>query len=297
VTLNAANTNLGRYIYIYWADTTKFNVSTVVVLAVCLPVLVHAFTMYLRAAHVEHHLPTLRSLIHANPLGVFTTALESSNYPFLQSSHIPWILDVQDESSETELGVLRGHMARANPQAKSLIEHLSTAAGDENYSPGPRKLERDVMVLFNEPAHHYVTPKFYVDTKPSTGKVVPTWNYAAVQVYGKLSVYYDTKDQSTDEFLSNAVADLSRFAETQVMGYDKPWRVEDAPGNYVDLLKKAIIGIEIEITEMGGKWKMSQEMKGADNQGVEDGFNALGTDLGRQMAEMVRSRRKGEQKS
>lgn len=251
--------------------------------------------MYLRAAHAEHHLPTLRSLIRANPLGIFTTAIDSPEFPFLQSSHIPWVLDVQDENSETELGVLRGHMARANPQAKSLIEHLS--AKDTASAAGPRKLERDVMVLFNGPAHHYVTPKFYVDTKPSTGKVVPTWNYAAVQVYGKLSVYYDTKDQSTDAYLSKAVADLSQLAETQIMGYERPWKVEDAPGSYIDLLKKAIIGIEIEITDMGGKWKMSQEMKGADSQGVEDGFNALGTDEGRQVAEMVRSRRKGEQKS
>lgn len=256
--------------------------------------------MYLRAAHAEHHLPTLRSLIRANPLGIFTTAIDSPNFPFLQSSHIPWILDVQDEDSETELGVLRGHMARANPQAKSLIEHLSpsdTGSGASPATTGPRKLERDVMVLFNGPAHHYVTPKFYVDTKPSTGKVVPTWNYAAVQVYGKLSVYFDAKDPSTDAFLSTAVADLSQLAETKIMGYERPWQVGDAPGSYIDLLKKAIIGIEIEVTDMGGKWKMSQEMKGGDNQGVEDGFNALGTEEGRQIAEMVRTRRKGEQKS
>ncbi|POS74175.1 transcriptional regulator [Diaporthe helianthi] len=245
-------------------------------------------------------------------MSIFTTAIDSPNFPFLQSSHIPWILDVQDQDSETELGVLRGHMARANPQAKSLIEHLSSSLSGANTSEcsrddtsapaprlgGPRRLERDVMVLFNGPAHHYVTPKFYVDTKPATGKVVPTWNYAAVQVYGKLSVYYDTaKDSSTDAFLTKAVADLSRLAETEIMGYERPWKVEDAPGSYVELLKKAIIGIEIEITDMGGKWKMSQEMKGRDSQGVEDGFNALGTDEGRQIAEMVRSRRKGEQNS
>lgn len=247
--------------------------------------------------HAEKHLPTLRALIRANPLGIFTTAIDSPNFPFLQSSHIPWILDVQDEDSETELGVLRGHMARANPQAKSLIEHLSTGNSSTPSTTSPRKLERDVMVLFNGPAHHYMTPKFYVDTKPATGKVVPTWNYAAVQVYGKLSVYYDTKDQSTDSFLSKAIADLSQLAETQIMGYEKPWQVGDAPGNYIDLLKKAIIGIEIEITDMGGKWKMSQEMKDGDSQGVEDGFNALGTEEGRQIAEMVRTRRKGEQTS
>lgn len=252
--------------------------------------------MYLRGVHAEHHLPTLRAFIRANPLGIFTTAIDSPNFPFLQSSHIPWILDVQDDNSETELGTLRGHMARANPQSKSLIEHLSASA-PPTATTGPRKLERDVMVLFNGPAHHYVTPKFYVDTKPATGKVVPTWNYAAVQVYGKLSVYYDTRDPSTDAFLSRAVADLSQLAETQIMGYERPWQVGDAPGSYVELLKKAIIGIEIEITDMGGKWKMSQEMKEGDNQGVEDGFNALGTEEGKKMAGMVRTRRKVEQKS
>ncbi|KAI3390572.1 hypothetical protein diail_9183 [Diaporthe ilicicola] len=251
--------------------------------------------MYLRAAHAEHHLPTLRALIRANPLGIFTTAIDSPSFPFLQSSHIPWILDIQDDESETELGVLRGHMARANPQAKSLVEHLSSSG--EGGAAGPRKLERDVMVLFNEPAHHYVTPRFYVDTKPSTGKVVPTWNYAAVQVYGKLSVYYDTESEATDAFLSEAVADLSQLAETQIMGYERPWQVGDAPASYVDLLKKAIIGVEIEITDMAGKWKMSQEMKGGDSRGVEDGFNALGTEGGKQMAEMVRTRRKVEQRS
>ncbi|KAJ0108976.1 hypothetical protein J7T55_005524 [Diaporthe amygdali] len=253
--------------------------------------------MYLRAVHAENHIPTLRAFIRANPLGIFTTAIDSPNFPFLQSSHIPWILDVQDEGSETELGVLRGHMARANPQAKSLIQHLSSAEDSAASTMSPRKLERDVMVLFNGPAHHYVTPKFYVDTKPATGKVVPTWNYAAVQVYGKLSVYFDTKSESTNTFLSKAIADLSQLAETQIMGYEKPWQVEDAPSNYIDLLRKAIIGIEIEITDMGGKWKMSQEMKEGDNQGVEAGFNALDTEVGKKMAEMVKTRRKVEQQS
>ncbi|KAL1859043.1 hypothetical protein Daus18300_009681 [Diaporthe australafricana] len=256
--------------------------------------------MYLRAAHAEQHIPTLHALIRANPLGIFTTAIDSPNFPFLQSSHIPWILDIEDEDSETELGVLRGHMARANPQAKSLIQHLNGSSGDNSAaatSGAPRRLERDVMVLFNGPAHHYVTPKFYVDTKPATGKVVPTWNYAAVQVYGKLKVYYDAKSEATDAYLSKAVADLSQLAETQIMGYEKPWSVGDAPPNYIDLLKKAIIGVEIEITDMGGKWKMSQEMKNGDSQGVEDGFNALGTDEGKQMAEMVKTRRKVEQKA
>ncbi|KAK0647948.1 hypothetical protein DIS24_g7228 [Lasiodiplodia hormozganensis] len=247
--------------------------------------------MYLRAAHAERHIPTLRAFIRDNPLGIFTTAIDSASFPFLQSSHIPFLLDVQDDSSETELGVLRGHMARANPQAKALMEHLKSAANPNDADAGlPQTLSRDVMVLFNAPAHHYVTPKFYTTTKPSTGKVVPTWNYAAVQAYGRATVYFDSKAASTEAFLTKQVAELSQLSETKIMGYEKPWKVDDAPKAYTDALKKAIIGIEIEITDLGGKWKMSQEMGVGDRQGVVDGFEALGTEVGGKVAGMVRER-------
>ncbi|KAL1635330.1 hypothetical protein SLS56_001753 [Neofusicoccum ribis] len=241
--------------------------------------------MYLRAAHAERHIPSLRAFIRANPLGIFTTAIDSPSFPFLQSSHIPWILDVGNDDSETELGVLRGHMARANPQAKALMEHLKSENGDSDL---PQKLTRDVMILFNGPVHHYVTPKFYAETKPDTGKVVPTWNYSAVQAYGKLTVYYNSKAQSTSDFLDKQIAELSHQSETRIMGYEKPWKVDDAPSSFVDALKKAIIGIEIEITDLGGKWKMSQEMKEGDRQGVINGFEALGSEEGKKIAETVR---------
>ncbi|EKG11949.1 Negative transcriptional regulator [Macrophomina phaseolina MS6] len=262
--------------------------------------------MYLRAIHAEHHIPTLRAFIRAHPLGIFTTAIASPSnaFPLLQSSHIPWLLDVGDESSETELGVLRGHLARANPQSKAMIEHLSAqqqaAAAGEG---APRTLEHDVLILFNAPAHHYVSPKFYVETKPATGKVVPTWDYAAVQVYGKARVYFDARSGATDAFLQKAVADLSERSEREIMGHEQPWRVEDAPKPYVEALKKAIIGVEVEITDMAGKWKMSQEMPEGDRKGVASGFEALGSELGREVAEMVRERedlmvrRKAEEKA
>ncbi|KAK7448812.1 hypothetical protein VKT23_013542 [Stygiomarasmius scandens] len=249
--------------------------------------------MYLRTAHAEHDIPTLQAFIRANPLGIFTTAIESPSDHFLQSSHIPWILDVSDEQSPTELGKLRGHMARANPQAKAIISDL-TSGSSKDTSP---KLSRDVLVLFNGPAHHYVTPKFYTETKPSTGKVAPTWNYAAVQVYGRATIYFDARAEETDAFLSRAVADLSHFSETSIMGYEKPWSVNDAPESFIALLKKAIIGIEIEITDMDGKWKMSQEMKEGDHEGVIKGFEALGTELGQVMADTVRQRGELAQKS
>ncbi|KAF2145317.1 uncharacterized protein K452DRAFT_283675, partial [Aplosporella prunicola CBS 121167] len=248
--------------------------------------------MYLRAIHTERHIPTLRGFIRANPLGIFTTAIDSPSFPFLQSSHIPFILDVQDESSETELGILRGHMARANPQAKALVEHLKSTQGseDDNKSGSPLQLSRDVMILFNGPMDHYITPKFYTESKPATGKVVPTWNYSAVQAYGKITVYFDSKAPSTDSFLSKQVAEFTHQSETQIMGYEKPWKVDDAPPPYIDALKKAIIGIEIEIKDMAGKWKMSQEMTAGDRQGIANGFDNLGTEEGKQMAETVRER-------
>ncbi|KAL0261582.1 hypothetical protein SLS55_003012 [Diplodia seriata] len=247
--------------------------------------------MYLRAAHAEHHLPTLRAFIRANPLGIFTTALPSpaQTFPLLQSSHVPFLLDIGDESSETELGTLRAHIARANPQSKAMIESLSSQK-ENGTNTGPRTLEQDVLILFNAPVHHYVTPKFYRATKPATGKVVPTWDYAAVQVYGRAKIYFDSKDPATDAYLAKQVADLSRMAETEVMGYEKPWEVADAPAPYVDALKKAIVGVEVEVTSMAGKWKMSQELAEGDREGVVKGFEGLGSEVGSEMARVVKER-------
>jgi transcriptional regulator len=241
--------------------------------------------MYLRAAHAEQNIAALQHFIRANPLGIFTTAIDSKSFPFLQSSHIPWVLDVDETNEKDHLGVLRGHVARANPQAKALIEHLT--ANDT------QTLSRDIMILFNGPAHHYVTPKFYRETKPATGKVVPTWNYSAVQVYGRATILHDTKAAATATFLDKQIRDLSMQSEVGIMEYkDKPWQVDDAPISYVELLKKAIIGVQIEITDIGGKFKMSQEMVVGDQEGVISGFEALGSDVGNEIARTVRERGK-----
>ena len=247
--------------------------------------------MYLRDVHAEKHLPTLYQFIQKNPLGLLTTALESKTFQFLQTSHIPWVLDVPNDGDETKLGTLRGHIARANPQAKALIETATAAPESEVKPDGTYTVTRDALVLFNGPAHHYVTPKFYTETKPKTGKVVPTWNYSAVQVYGRATIFYDTKANSTHTFLDKQIRDLTNHGEGNIMGHkEKPWEVEDAPESYVEILKKAIIGIEIEISDIGGKWKMSQEMSVGDREGVAIGFGSLNTELGADMAETVRSR-------
>ncbi|KAG9036656.1 hypothetical protein FRB95_008240 [Tulasnella sp. JGI-2019a] len=250
--------------------------------------------MYLRPIHTELHLPTLYTFIRSNPLGVLTTALKSPSHPLLQSSHIPWVLDLPSspELSTLEGGEvrLRGHIARANPHAKALIEAASANGVEVN------KLQEEVMILFTHSTHHYVTPKFYVETKPTTRKVVPTWNYAAVQAYGTATIYYSSADPEAGAFLTKQVQDLSRLAEEEVMGFDgkegreDPWSVDEAPKSYVELLKKGIIGVEITVTRLHGKWKMSQELGAGDRDGTIKGFEDLGTPEGEKMAAIIRER-------
>ncbi|KAI1133011.1 transcriptional regulator PAI 2-type [Nemania abortiva] len=247
--------------------------------------------MYLRGVHAESSIRVLRQLIRDHPLGVLTTAIRSKSAPFILSSHIPFVLDVKDEDSEEELGVLRGHIARQNPQSKVLIE-----AAQASPASAPNVLEEEVLVLFTAPVQHYVTPKFYTETKPTTGKVVPTWNYAAAQAYGRAKIYWDHKSDESIAFLSKQISDLSEHAETSIMGYtgtgdrQKSWKVSDAPERFVELLQKNIIGIEIELDRLEGKFKMSQEMSEGDRQGVIKGFDNMGTDMGRAVSEIVKER-------
>lgn len=247
--------------------------------------------MYFNRDHVETSIPVLRQLVHDNPLGVLTTAIRSEIAPFILSSHIPFILDVQNAGSPDELGVLRGHMARQNPQSKVLIEAAQAVS-----ATGSSVLEEEVLVLFTASAQHYVTPKFYTETKPATGKVVPTWNYAAVQAYGRIRVYWDHKSDESVGFLSTQTAALSEHTETTVMGYTGkgdnpgPWKVSDAPERYIELLQKNIIGIEIKLDRLEGKFKMSQEMPLGDRQGVVKGFANLGTETGRAVSNVVKER-------
>ena len=250
--------------------------------------------MYLRAVHAELNIPTLRRFIHENPLGLLITALpgSASNFPTIQCTHIPWLLDVKDDSSETELGNLRGHLAKPNPHSKALTE----AARATSPTGSNGHLKEEVSVVFNGPAHHYVTPKFYVETKPATGKVVPTWNYSAVQAYGIATILWDSQAPETGDFLSKQISELSQHAESNMMGYTgvdgrkKAWGVTDAPERFIDLLKKNIIGVEIEVTRLEGKWKMSQELPKGDREGVVKGFEELSSEVGDKVARTVEER-------
>ena len=162
--------------------------------------------MYLRAIHSDATIAELRHLIRSNPLGIITTAISSKLYPKVLSSHMPFLLEDPDENDTDSFGTLRGHLARANPQSKTMIDEVKprTTQGEAAY------LEEEVLVLFTSSTQHYITPKFYTATKPDTGKVVPTWNYAGAQVYGRAKIFWDAQSIETQAFLDKQIHDLSQ---------------------------------------------------------------------------------------
>ncbi|PYI09192.1 transcriptional regulator [Aspergillus sclerotiicarbonarius CBS 121057] len=242
--------------------------------------------MFLPAVHSEPDRNVLLQFIKENPLGILITGIGSSQHDFLQCTHALFVLDQPDESNPPRH---RAHIAKQNPQVKAMLETV------DDKPPGVLQLDQDVLVLFNGRHDHYVTPKYYTETKPDTGKVVPTWNYSAVQVYGKLSLYYDSRTPEAGEFLAKQLHDLSEHTETSIMGYTggdrpEPWKVADAPERYIELMQRNIVGIEIEIRTLQGKFKMSQEMRPGDREGVVKGFAELGGDTGMAISALVKER-------
>ncbi|KAJ6441549.1 Negative transcriptional regulator family protein [Purpureocillium lavendulum] len=284
--------------------------------------------MHLRKEHAELDAPALHGFIRANPLGLLTTAVpsQSSAFPLLQSTHVPFILDIDEHDtsapSPPPLGRLRGHIARQNPQARALIEALTSTAGDgdEHGLNGNSKandndnvLAQEVLVVFTSPVQHYITTNFYHETMSSDRRTAPTWNYAAAQVYGRLRVHHDADAPSTTAFLAQQLRDLARLGETHIMGYpdataaaaatdaaaappkssgtDKAaWRLDDAPHGYVKRSMRGIVGLEIEIVRLEGRVKMSQELRDGDREGVVRGLRALKTETAERMAALVEER-------
>ncbi len=181
--------------------------------------------------------------------------LVTSDSEGLLASHVPMVLH-PDLGSK---GVLRCHLARANPQWKTL--ERSAAA----------------LAIF-QGLNHYITPSWYV-TKWEQGKVVPTWNYAAVHVRGRARLF----DQP-HELLHH----LNELTNQQEEAFEKPWAVGDAPADYIATLSQSIVGIEITIDAIEGKWKLSQNRPERDRQGVVEGLQALGSENSLAMADLVK---------
>lgn len=183
--------------------------------------------MYLQPLFKEDRIEVLHRLVRERPLAVLVT-LGSGG---LNANHIPFELDPEP----APLGTLRGHVARANP----LWKDFSAAV--------------EALAVFQGP-QTYVSPSWYA-TKQATGKVVPTWNYAVVHAYGPLTIVEDTA------WLRALVEALTNRHEAASAD---PWRVSDAPEDFVALQLRAIVGIEIPVTRLEGKWKASQNRPAAD---------------------------------
>ncbi|MBT3767488.1 MAG: FMN-binding negative transcriptional regulator, partial [Rhodospirillales bacterium] len=160
------------------------------------------------------------------------------------ANHIPMLID----RGEGLYGRLRGHLSKGNPQLQEM------------------RPESPALAIFQGP-HTYVSPNWY-PSKKEHGKVVPTWNYLAVHATGPLTVIDD------DARLMRIIDDLTRKHE---QNFENPWNISDAPDDYIQRMLKGIIGFEIQIGKLEGKWKMSQNKpKIEDRRGVIEGLNASG---------------------
>jgi transcriptional regulator len=190
----------------------------------------------------------LHQAIRAHPLAL----LVSSGPHGLEANLIPCLLCDQQPPA-----TLRLHLAKANPQVEALRDGA------------------EVLVVFQGP-HAYVHPGWY-PSKTQHGRVVPTWNYVMVQVRGR-PVVIDNPDWLRDQ--------VERLTESQEAGRIRPWAVDDAPQPFVQGQLQAIVGVEIVIGSIEGKWKVSQNRTAQDRQGVVEGLRAAHQE---EMAALVES--------
>ena len=183
-------------------------------------------------------------IIEAHPLG----ALVISTNEGLEANHLPFELNATQ-------GVLTAHVARSNPILHKRIEGL------------------DVLVIFRG-AESYISPNWY-PSKHESHRQVPTWNYQAVHVHGRLVI------QDREKFVRGAVARLTRRHEANE---PRPWRMTDSPPEYIDEMLKSIVGIEIHISRLEGKAKLSQNRERRDRLGAAERLTSSGSpELGEAM--------------
>ena len=211
--------------------------------------------MYVPAHFNTPDLPPLHALMRAHPLGVLITHGGDG----LDANHLPFELD----SAQGEFGTLRAHVARANPVWRQLAEGDASA---------------QVLVVFRA-AQAYISPNWY-PSKHAHHKQVPTWNYQVVHAHGQIQVRDDAK------FLRGLVGRLTRTHEASE---PKPWTMAQSPREHIDALLTAIVGLEITVTRLEGKFKLSQNKEEADRTGAAQALDARGqTALAAEMRAAVR---------
>lgn len=207
--------------------------------------------MYLPSHFAESRTEVLHQFMHQHPLATMITFGANE----LNANHIPLELD----PAPAPFGTLRGHVARANP----VWQHFSK--------------DVEALLVFQGP-QHYISPSWY-PTKKEHGKVVPTFNYIVVHAYGPLRIIDDRM------WLRGLVGRLTDRHEAVTA---QPWKVTDAPDDYVEKMAGAIVGIEIPITKLIGKWKVSQNQPVANREGTIKGLSEIPTTEAKAMAGLVK---------
>jgi transcriptional regulator len=206
--------------------------------------------MYIPKANRETRIPVMHDLIAAHPFGLLVTAGASG----LMASHIPIVL----KQSGSEFGTLQAHIARANEQWSDLVPSI------------------EALAIFAGP-HHYISASWYPGAKED-GAVVPTWNYVVVHAHGPLRVIEDP------EWLR---AHLVRLADIHESGSVNPWKVSDAPPEFIREQMRGIVGLEMPIRRLEGKWKVSQNKNERDRNAVLEGLADLNTPESMAMRKLV----------
>jgi transcriptional regulator len=197
--------------------------------------------MHIPGPFRQEDIAAMHALMRASPLATLVTLGPSG----LAANHIPLLVDPHGPHGPH--GTLRGHVARANP----VWREFDAAQG--------------ALAVFTGP-DAYITPSWY-SAKAETGKVVPTWNYAVVHAAGPLVVHDDP---------AWVLGLVTALTQTHEAGRVAPWQVSDAPADYVERMVAAVVGIEIPIRRLEGKWKMSQNRPDADRAGVARGLRSEG---------------------
>ncbi len=209
--------------------------------------------MYLPAQFNETRADVLHALMRARPLATLVTSCESG----LVANHVP----LQTLAEPAPLGSLRGHIARANPLWREYAQ------------------DSEALAIFQGP-DAYISPSLY-PSKMQSGEVVPTWDYAVVHVHGTLRFINDI------EWLHSFVAGLTATHEAS---RPEPWKIGDAPRQYVEKMLHMIVGFEFSIVRLTGKWKVSQNRPAADQLGVVQGLQSSGDADSREIAAMLAAR-------
>jgi transcriptional regulator len=206
--------------------------------------------MYLPKQFEQSDLQVLQALIRSKPLANVVT-LSSQG---LNANPLPLYF-----TEKSGMPVLQGHVARSN----SLWRDFDASV--------------EALAIF-QGVDAYISPSFY-PSKAEHGKVVPTWNYIALHVYGSLRVVDDPVWLRTF---------LDKLTTQQEANFANSWQIADAPADYIDKMLKAIVGIELEIIRWEGKWKLSQNKSDAEYQGVADGLAQQGYSHAQLMAALMK---------